>query len=51
LPEDAYRVTESQPGEGMMLFEIMVAPALPIDRLFLTFTNLDGEWQAEVAGG
>ena len=51
LPEDAFQVTASQPQEGALLFEIMIAPALPIDRLRLTFANLDGEWRTEVTNG
>ncbi len=48
LPDDAYVITESQPQPGAMLFEIMIAPAFPIDRLYLTFANQNGEWQAGV---
>ena len=48
LPSDAYVITESQPQPGAMLYEIMVSPALPIDRLYLTFTNQNGEWHTEV---
>ncbi len=51
LPEQAFSITETNPQEGAMVFEIMVAPAFPIDRLFLTFTNLDGEWRSEVKNG
>lgn len=49
LPEEAFSITESQPQEGAMLYEIMIAPAFPIDRIYLTFTNQHGEWQTEVA--
>jgi hypothetical protein len=51
LPEQAFSINETMPQEGAMVFEIMVAPAFPIDRLFLTFTNLDGEWRSEVKNG
>lgn len=51
LPEQAFTITESQPQEGAMLYEIMLAPAFPVDRLFLTFANLNGEWHAEVVDG
>jgi len=46
--EEAYRIVESQPQEGAVQFDIEIAPAFPIDRIFLTFVNLDGEWRAEV---
>ena len=49
LPQDAFRITESHSREGTMIYEIMVAPAFPIDRLYLTFSNLNGAWQANVA--
>jgi len=48
LPEQAFRITESQPQEGAVLYEIEIAPAFPIDRIYLTFTNQNGEWQTEV---
>lgn len=51
FPAQAFTITESQPQEGAMLYEIMLAPAFPIDRLFLTFTNLNGEWRSEVVDG
>ena len=51
LPEQAFSINETMPQEGAMVFEIMIAPAFPIDRLFLTFTNLDGEWRTEVGNG
>ena len=49
LPQDAYRITENHTREGAMIYEIMVAPAFPIDRLYLTFSNLNGAWQASAA--
>jgi len=51
LPEEAYVITESQPQPGAILFEIMIAPTFPIDRLYLTFANQNGAWQAEVTNG
>jgi hypothetical protein len=50
LPEQAYQISESHTQEGVMRYDIMVAPAFPIDRLYLTFSSRDGAWQAEVAG-
>lgn len=49
--EQAFSISETTPQEGALVYEIMVAPAFPIDRLFLTFTNLNGEWRAEVVDG
>jgi len=49
--EQAFSIKQSAPQEGAIAFEIMVAPAFPVDRVFLTFTNLDGEWRSEVTGG
>lgn len=50
LPEQAFSIAESQPQEGAVVYEIMLAPAFPIDRLFLTFTNLNGEWRTAIPG-
>ena len=50
LAQDAFGITESHTQEGAMIYEIMVAPAFPIDRIYLTFTNRNGSWQTEVAG-
>ncbi len=49
LPEEAFQIRQSEPAEGVLRFDIQVAPAFPIDRLFLTFVNADGEWQMEVS--
>lgn len=49
--EQAFSIHETTPQEGAMVYEIIVAPAFPIDRLFLTFTNLHGEWRTEVLDG
>ncbi len=46
--EEAFHIEEIQNQEGTMIYEIMIAPALPIDRIHLTFTNQHGEWQGEV---
>ena len=51
VPEEGYRITQSQPQDGAIQFDIQIAPAFPIDRLFLTFVNLDGEWRAELNDG
>lgn len=48
LPEDAFQIRQSQPQESAIQFDIQIAPAFPIDRIFLTFVNLNGEWQTEV---
>jgi hypothetical protein len=47
LPEEAFQVRQLQVQDGAAVFEIMLAPALPIDRIRLTFTNRHGEWQGQ----
>jgi hypothetical protein len=49
LPEDAFRLARSNPGEGQLRFDIEIAPAFPIDRLWLSFVHRDGRWESEVA--
>jgi hypothetical protein len=52
VPEDAYQIYQPrQTQEGVIQFDIQIAPAFPIDRLFLTFINTNGEWRMEVNGG
>lgn len=51
VPEQAYRIIQSHPQDNAIQFDIEIAPAFPIDRIFLTFINQDGEWQGEVRGG
>lgn len=46
--QEAFHIEESRTREGVMVFEIMIAPAFPIDRIRLTFTNRQGEWQGGV---
>ncbi len=48
LPEEAFQIRQSQLQESALQFDIQIAPAFPIDRIFLTFINVEGEWQAEV---
>jgi hypothetical protein len=48
LPEDAFTIIPLRAGEGALVFEVMLAPALPIDQIRLTFTNRHGEWQGAV---
>jgi hypothetical protein len=50
-PEEAFSIRQGVAAEGALAYDIQVAPAFPIDRLHLTFSNRDGDWQAEVAGG
>ena len=49
VAEDAYQIQQSSPQEGAIQFDIQVAPAFPIDRLFLTFINAAGEWRLEMS--
>jgi hypothetical protein len=48
VPEEAFQIQQSTPQAAAIQFDIQVAPAFPIDRIFLTFINLDGEWQTEI---
>lgn len=48
--EEAFRIREISSREGAMIYEIMIAPAFPIDRIQLTFTNVDGQWQGGIGG-
>ncbi|HAU12166.1 MAG TPA: hypothetical protein DCS92_00540 [Gammaproteobacteria bacterium] len=48
--EQAFQIKEIQTQEAVMIYEIMIAPALPIDQIRLTFTNQHGEWQGNIAG-
>lgn len=46
LPEEGFRLREGLAGPGVIAWDIELAPAYPIDRVWLTFANRDGEWQA-----
>ena len=48
--EEAFRIREISSREGAMIYEIMIAPAFPIDRIQLTFTNVEGQWQGGIGG-
>ncbi len=48
VAEDAFTLRQIPAGESTLLIEIEIAPALPIDRLRLTFTNSGTDWQTEV---
>ncbi len=50
LPQEAFRVTRRPASEGVLLFEIEIAPAFPIDRLSLTFINRGAGWHLEGPG-
>lgn len=49
LPEDAFRIERQFPREGAVSFDIEIAPAFPVDRLRLTFANLNGTWATEAS--
>jgi hypothetical protein len=51
LPQDAYQIQQTQPQEGAIQFDIQIAPAFPIDHLYITFINHNGEWQTEIGNG
>lgn len=46
--EHAFSLRQIPAGESTLLLEIEIAPALPIDRIRLTFTNTGTDWQTEV---
>ncbi|MEC8523314.1 MAG: hypothetical protein VXZ24_03600 [Pseudomonadota bacterium] len=46
--EHAFSLRQIPAGESTLLLEIEIAPALPIDRIRLTFTNSGADWQTEV---
>ena len=46
--EDAFTLRQIPSGESTLLLEIEIAPALPIDRIRLTFTNTGSDWQTEI---
>jgi hypothetical protein len=48
LPEEAYRIRPGLAGEGVLAYDIELAPAFPVDRLRLTFANREGEWQTSL---
>ncbi len=50
-PEQAYRLQQSYPQEGVIAVDIEVAPAFPIDKIELTFVNRDGSWLTEAKDG
>jgi hypothetical protein len=49
--EEAYTLEVSQPGEGQVVFTILIAPAFPIDRITLTLLADQGRWSVEVDDG
>ncbi len=50
-PRDAFTIRKSDRREGVIAYDIDVAPAVPIDKLILSFVNRAGRWQAGVADG
>lgn len=46
--EDAFTLRQIPSDESTLLLEIEIAPALPIDRIRLTFTNTGSDWQTEI---
>ena len=47
--EEAFSLEVTQPGEGQVIFTILIAPAFPIDRITLTLVADRGQWS--VANG
>ena len=54
-PEDAFRVVQHPAPEGVLRFDLEIAPAFPIDRIRLTFVHDrdtgGGTPSLEVTGG
>jgi hypothetical protein len=46
-PEEAYDIRQTRAEKNALVFEIEIAPAFPIDRVQLTFTNRSGDWRVE----
>lgn len=46
---DAFAIRVPQQREGVIAYDIEIAPAVPIDKLVLSFTNRAGEWRAGVS--
>lgn len=46
-PDDAFRIRQASTQEGVIAYEIEVAPAFPIDAIRIAFVNRAGEWRTE----
>jgi hypothetical protein len=46
-PEQAYRIHQHHPDDGIIAIDIEIAPAYPIDKIVLTLVNRDGSWLTE----
>jgi len=46
--QEAFSIRQISSQEGAMIYEIEIAPAFPIDRMILTFTNEQGQWEGGV---
>ncbi|AGA33801.1 hypothetical protein TVNIR_2145 [Thioalkalivibrio nitratireducens DSM 14787] len=46
--EDAYRIRQITGQDAVIIFEIEVAPAFPIDRIHIAFVHRGGDWTAEL---
>ena len=51
VAEEAFSVRRDSAAEGVIAFDIQIAPAYPIDKIVATFVNIDGEWAAGVING
>ena len=51
VPEESFRIRPGERLDNVIAYDIEIAPALPIDRLRLTFANSEGEWRGWLAGG
>jgi len=51
LPENAYEIRQISSREAMVAYDIEIAPAFPIDKIRLSFTNHQGDWVTELHSG
>jgi hypothetical protein len=51
LPEQAFTISQRSSEPDTIAYDIVIAPALPIDRVTLTFVNRSTAWELEVSRG
>ncbi|MEJ2509747.1 MAG: hypothetical protein P8009_09770 [Gammaproteobacteria bacterium] len=49
--EDAYNITRLGSADNAIAYAIEIAPSIPIDRVHLTFANLNGQWDIDLGHG
>ncbi|HWV14437.1 MAG TPA: hypothetical protein VN030_03315 [Cellvibrio sp.] len=48
VAEEAYSIRRASAAENVIAFDIVIAPAYPIDKIVVTFINRDGEWASSI---